>query len=125
MERILSEHEEWAIRLCHHDFAGMTTDTAAGTFMKVSQRRIQQLLRSAEQKAPQLFPILTKHQVEIRWLINDAGLTFEQVAETLRVSVNSVSNTVQLLKVKGVLIERRKKTVQYQNWHDSQIKEKF
>ena len=124
MKRILTKQEETAIRLSHHDFVGLTTDKAA-EIMGVSQRRVQQLLQSAEQKAPQLFPILTKHQAEIKWLINEAGLTFEQVAEVLKVTPNSVSNTVKVLKEKDVYIERRKKTVQYQDWMDGQVKEKF
>ena len=124
MERILTKLEEAAICFCHHNHLGLNTDRAA-LIMGITQRRVQQLLQSAEQKAPQLFPILTKHQVEIRWLINEAGLTFEQVAEILEISASSVSSTVKVLKEKGVFIGRRKKTVQYQNWMDSQIKEKF
>lgn len=124
MKRILTQLEETAIHFCHHDLVGFTTDEAA-KILGLSQRRVQQLLQSAEQKAPQLFPLLTRHQAAIKWLINEAGLTFEQVAGVLEISVNSVSNVVKTLKEKGVHIERRKKTAQYQNYMDGQIREKF
>ena len=124
MNRIITPKEEQVIRLCHHDFAGLTTEQAAQQ-MGISRRRVQQLLQSAKHKAPQMFPILTAHQMEIRALINDGGLTFEQVAETLGISANTVSSIVETLKKAGVYLEKRKPTKSYCSWMDSQIKAKF
>ncbi len=124
MKRILTDHEEEAYRWCHQDFEGLATAEAAEK-MGISQRRIQQLLRSVEQKCPQLFPILTKRQVEIQSLINDIGLTFEQIAQLLNISTRTVEGTVLALKVKGIYLEKRKPTLLYRKWMDSQIAEVF
>ena len=93
--------------------------------MGVSQRRIQQLLQNIEQKCPQLFPVLTKRQVEIQSLINDGGLTFEQIAQLLDISIHTVKSIVLTLKIKGVYLEKRRPTVSYQKWMDDKILEKF
>ena len=124
MKRVLSQQEGIAIRNCHHDFFALTTEQAAQR-MGVSKRRIQQLLQSAKQKVPTFFPILTARQNTIKQLINDSGLTFEQVAETLDISTNTVSSIVEVLKKKGVYLEKRKPTKPYESWMDSQIRKKF
>ncbi|HDY88780.1 MAG TPA: HTH domain-containing protein [bacterium] len=123
-ERILTNHEELAYRYCHQDFKGLTTAKAAEK-MGVTQRRVQQLLRSAVQKCPQLLPILTKRQTEIRLLINDDGFTSEQIAQLLNISIHTVGSTVSVLKTKGIYLEKRKPTLSYQKWMDNQITEKF
>lgn len=124
MKRILTEQEVEVIHFCHHDHCGYATSTAA-IMMKISQRRVQQLLNSAERKAPQLFPILSTQQNRVKDFINDWGMTFEQIASELKISVHTVDSVVTTLKEKGVFIEKRKKTVPYQNFMDSQVKEKF
>ena len=77
MKRILTKKEEMAIRLVHHDFFGMTTKLAA-LQMGLGQRRVQQLLQSVRLKAPQMFPILTKQQADVRFWITERGYTFER-----------------------------------------------
>lgn len=54
MERLITEQEEQAIRLCHFNFGNLSTKAAA-VIMGISQRRVQQLLQSAKKKAPQLW----------------------------------------------------------------------
>ncbi len=124
VKRLLSKLEEQAIRNCHHDHCGLTTKEAA-VVMGIGQRRVQQLLRNAKRKAPQLFPILTKRQTYIRSLINDYGCTFEEVARILFISIRTVDSTVNTLRKKGVLFGKRKQTVAYQDFMDSEIKEKY
>ena len=124
MKRILTDHEEEAYRWCHQDFEGLATAEAAEE-MGMSQRRIQQLLQSVEQKCPQLFPVLTKYQDAIKSLINDGGLTFEQIAQLLNVSKYTVKNIVSTLKAKGIYLEKRKPTLSYCKWMDGQIANKF
>ncbi len=124
MSRILTVKEEQAIRLCHHSFVGAPTKEAA-QIMGISQRRIQQILKNAKLKAPQMFPILTKRQAEVRTLINDSGLTFEQVAKVLDISANTVSGIVETLKGNGVCLEKRKPTKHYQDFMDNEVVEKF
>ncbi|HDY88528.1 hypothetical protein LCGC14_0360330 [marine sediment metagenome] len=123
-ERILTIPEEQAYRLCHQDFDGLTTAEAAEK-MGISQRRIQQLLQNVEQKCPQLFPVLTKRQVEIQSLINDEGCNFRQIALISGISIHAVGNMVEALKAKGIYLEKRKPTLSYQKWMDGQIVNRF
>lgn len=124
MERLITKQEEKAVKLCHHDFRGLTTAKAA-IKMGISQRRVQQLLQNVSLKAPQLFPILTLRQIQIRDYINENGFTFEQIAKELDVSICTVSGWVETLKKKGVCLERRKPTVHYENWMDDKIVRKI
>lgn len=124
MKRIITEQEERAIRLCHHDFGGLTQKDAARLMGKTRQR-VQQLLQSAEQKILSLFPILTKRQVEVRDYINKSGLTYEQIAKILNVSKSNVGNIVETLKKKKVYLEKREPVRKYELWMDSQIVQKF
>ena len=105
-DRIISLDEESVYRLCHHDFGGLTTQDAA-FLIGMSTRRINQLLESLEQKAPQLFPILTKKQVEIRDYINERGLNYGQIAHILGISINTIADTVTVLKRKGIRFRKR------------------
>ena len=77
---MITEKEQQAYRLCHHDFAGLTVDQAANR-MKVSARQVQKLLKSLEKKAPQLFPILSAKDKFIVESITEKGYTYAQISE--------------------------------------------
>lgn len=64
MKRFLTEDEENAIRMCHHDFGHMLPYRAAKA-MGITGAELQKLLTSARKKAPQLFPILSGPQYQI------------------------------------------------------------
>ena len=64
MKRNITQKEEEAIRLVHHEFKGLTVYQAARV-MQVSPAHIGKLLQSAKKKAPQLFPILTPRQLAV------------------------------------------------------------
>ncbi len=57
-KRVLTEGQEWAIRLCHHDFGGMSLDEAADV-MGVSLSQVALALEAAEEIAPSMFPLRT------------------------------------------------------------------
>ncbi len=123
-KRILTETEEAAYRYCHQDFWGLSKVETA-TNMQVTVRRVQQLLASVESKCPQLSRVLAPQQARVQSLINDQGCTYEQIAAILEISEAAVASTVQALKAKGVFLEKRKKTIQYQSHLDNQVREKF
>lgn len=124
IERVLTKTEESAYRYCHQDFDGQSKVDAA-IMMGISVRRVQQLLASVESKCPSLSHVLPPQQAKVQSLINDNGATFEQIALILGISESAVASTVQALRDKGVYLERRKKTVPYENHMDNQIKEQF
>ena len=111
MKKILSDQEVQTIRLCHHDFDGLSIKQAA-LKMGLSQRRIQQLLQSAKRKAPQMFPILTPRQADVQYFISEYKYTYKQIAKELHISEQTVVKTVRTLREKGAYIEKRKPTIQ-------------
>lgn len=123
-KRILTETEETAYRFCHQDFEGLSKVNAAHA-MNISVRRVQQLLASVEHKCPSLSHVLPPQQAKVQSLINDQGCTHEQIAIILEISESAVASTVQALRDKGVFLEKRKKTVRYEDHLDSQVKERF
>ena len=124
IERILTEQEERAYRLCSQDFKGLPKEVVAKR-MGVSVRRVQQLLASVESKCPQLSHVLPPQQAKVQSLINDQGCTYEQIAQILNISISAVASTVQALRDKGVFLEKRHKTIPYENHLDSQVTETF
>ena len=123
-DRVLTEFEEKVLRLCHHDFEGRTQALAA-FHLDVSQKKISKTLSHLREKAPQLFPILTKRQALIRGLIVECGFTHRQVAETQHISVDTVDSTVATLKEKGICFPHSRKTISYEEWMDKYAKRMF
>ncbi len=123
-KRILTETEEAAYRFCHQDFDGRPKVEAA-IMMGITVRRVQQLLASVEEKCPQLSRVLPPQQAKVQSLINDQGCSYEQIAVILELSVVAVASTVRALRDKNVFLEKRKKTVRYENHLDSQVTERF
>lgn len=124
MKRILTLFEEHVIRLCHHDFGGMTQQEAA-SYLSVSQKKISKALSRVKALAPQLFPILTKEQAYIRDCIVDEGLSHLQIAILQHISVETVDSIAATLKSKGVCLGRPSKTLRYETWMDKLAKRKF
>lgn len=123
-DRIVTQFEEQVIRLCHHDFSGLTQEEAAEQ-LQCSQGEISRAIGRLKLKAPQLFPILTEQQAFIRDCIIEEGLTHQQIAIFLNISESTVASTVATLKEKGVCFEQPHKTLQYENWMDTPIKHRI
>lgn len=121
MKRILTQDEETVIRLVHHDFAGVSVEVAA-TQMGCSVRKIKGLLRSAERKAPTMFPIITPRQ---RAIIEMYGqhMSRESVMAGLEIGITTLEKEVTFLREHKLLWNR--KPDQYRSWMDGDIKEKF
>lgn len=107
-DRKITEREQMAYWYRHHDFKGFTVKRTA-FIMGITQRRVNQLLQSLKQKAPQLFPILTKQQADVLYLITELGLTHEQVGWRLLISEEAVAGVVRTLRKKDMQIRRRSK----------------
>lgn len=120
---MLTQQEQNVIRLCHHEFKGLSRKRAAKE-LGITESRVGQLLRSTKRKTPQLFPILTYDQNKIYRLVNQ-GWTHEKIAHKFNTTVITVNNIVAGLKRKGVVINKRPKTVRYEKWMDKQVVERF
>ena len=123
-KRVISKFEEEVIRLCHHDFAGLT-QTEAAQRLDVSQGLISETLAHIKKKAPQLFPILTKRQGLVRDYIVDEGLTHQQIAILLLTSEHCIDSTVATMKAKGVCFEKPRKLLRYERWMDKHVRRKL
>ena len=58
MKRLITKRQEQILRLCHHDFEGLTQEQAAEK-LGVSRPVITKALACIEKIMPQYFPILT------------------------------------------------------------------
>ncbi len=124
-DRVLTVHEEHVYRLIHHDFAGLTQEEAA-ELLNISQSEVSRTVSHLRDKAPQLFPILTRLQVHVRGFILEQGFTHQQIAEAMGTSEGTVDSIVATLKDKGVCFEKPiGKTVQYTEGMDGDVTEKF
>ncbi|KKK56721.1 hypothetical protein LCGC14_1416840 [marine sediment metagenome] len=121
MKRKISNDEERAFRLCHHDYGGKSVEYAA-VMMDISVKEIKQLLCCIKHKAPQLFPILTPQHRAILTMYNQ-GISRATVAEDLNITLPVLKRRVRFLRTHGYLRDR--KVVRYQPHMDSQVVQKF
>ena len=123
MQRKLSDKEEQAIRLVHHDFIGLTRKAAAAK-MNISEQRLSSLLQSVKKKAPQMFPILMQNQVDVRSLVMDSGMDRQRIADYYNWPIKKVDNIIAQLRKKGISLTVPK-TVRYEPHMDNKIARKF
>ena len=121
MKRILTEDEETAIRLCHHDFGGESVEGAA-TYMDRPVGEVRQLLQEAQRKAPQMFPILTPQHRAILTMY-DQHVSRKAIAEGLGITLATLEKRVVFLHKHGFLWNR--KPDQYRPSMDGQVKQRF
>ena len=123
-KRIITERQEQAYRLCHHDFGGKTI-TEAAEIMGISQRAVSYLLNKLKKTSPQLFPILTicQKQVYDLWL---EGRSRCCIAERLGVTESTIKSIINCVNKKfGYEVLRRDKTLSYDGSMDNNVKQKF
>lgn len=99
--RHITENEEQAYRLCHHDFAGLIIKEAAKR-MKMSSNTVRMLLKSLRAKFPLLFPILTRKQHLVYYLYVKKGLSQYKIAKYLRTAQSNVWDLLNRAKKKGM-----------------------
>ena len=122
---MITKQEITAYRFCHHDFGGLPTAEAA-SHMGVSQRRVQQLLKSLEQKAPQLFPILTKQQAKDYHYYTVEGWTVKEIAEHTHRTTNAICKSIERAVERGMPRPgKRGSALRYEPFMDNRVKERF
>ncbi len=120
-KRILSQLEEKVLRACHHDFGGLSIKEAAKK-IECSPETIKLILKQAERKAPQLFPILTPQHRAIL-LMYDKHMSRASIAEGLGISEQDLHKEIAFLRKHKFLWNR--KMDQYDPLMDVRVKEKF
>lgn len=121
IKRVLTRDEELAIRACHQDFGGMSVVSAA-TVLGITPHRVASLLRSAEKRAPTLFPILTHRQaLVLEWWESNKT----EPPESVRKLDGGIKDDIAFLR-KHRFITSKPETVQFNPaLHEGRIKEVF
>jgi transposase len=120
--RKISETEEQAYRLVHHEFGGLSKDAAA-EFMGITVQALNRLLAAVQRIAPQLFPILTREQARVKNFY-DQGLSIDDIAKTLEIKERRVQTILGQLRDLEV-ITFVPKTLMYGTHLDDKIVERF
>jgi DNA-binding NarL/FixJ family response regulator len=120
--RKITEQQEKAYRLVHHDFAGLSKEMAAN-LMKISVQAINRLLSEVKKAAPQLFPILTPEQAKVK-RIYDQGFSIDDIANQLNFKERRVQTILGQLRKLGA-IAFSPKIVSYRPHMDDEISERY
>lgn len=124
MKKNLSSKQVQAYRLVSGDFEGLPVIEAA-KHMNITPQAVNRLLDRVRTTCPQLFPLLTKQEVDVKALLV-IGWSNQEIADQLRVCLSRVRQIIGAINDKqGTVRLPPVKIVQYQPFMDSQIKEKF
>jgi transposase len=122
---VITKKQERILRLCHHDFGGLTQAEAAQR-LGVSQSVISNALKYVEKVIPDFFPILTKLEAQIYHHYMTEGWSVDEIAEHFGLTPNSIYKTLQRVKNKGMYFTKAKgRALQYDPSMDANIKEIF
>ena len=124
MQKNLSDKQVQTYRLVSGNFEGLSTDEAAKR-MGTTPQAVNRLLSRAKKLCPQLFPLLTKQEADVKALFA-AGWTNVEIADKLQVSLSRISQIIGSVNEKqGTTCCGPVKIIPYYPWMDSQIREKF
>lgn len=128
MTRKIPEILERVYRLRHHNFAGLDSKTVA-KILGVTQHCINKYMQKLKRIAPQLFPILTKRQMDVYVLREYMGMTHPEIEQHLGMSPGTSGATVYFMRKKGMYfqpdVRHRANTVWYRTWMDDEVVRKF
>ena len=126
MKTALSEKQLTAYQLCSGEFEGFSSSVAAKK-MGISIQALTGLLRRAAEICPQIFPMLTKQEADVKALL-EISWTREDIANQFGISLSRISQIINSLysKRSGVIADSRPVVMQrYEGYLDNQIKRKF
>jgi len=123
MKKLPTEFQINVYKACHCQYDGLTISEAA-TRLGVLPAKVKQAIRAIRKITPVI--LLTKNEGHIRNFIHDFGLTHEQVARVMDMTVKNVERIVMNLRKKGIVSMPKPKTVQYNGtFADDKIVRKF
>ena len=101
-KRLITKRQEEALKLCHHDFSGLTQEEAAKE-MGITQSAVNDLLNRVKKVAPQLVPILTKHEFKIYNYYIEKNWSVTEIAEHFNLTESAIYATLIRAKKKGMV----------------------
>ena len=128
-ERQITQEQEMAYRLCHHDFFGLSNGDAAD-IMGTTPHAVDCLLNRLRAVAPQLFPILRPFTARVYRLFVHDSMTIREIADEMCVGVLSVRTVLKRLhrdrKRTGLYFPSgTSRRLSYCNWMDPHIRTAF
>lgn len=142
MKRLITEKQEQALRLCHHDFENLTQVEAAKR-IGISQSALSELLAKVKKVLPQYFPILTKLEYKCYNYYMNEGWSVDEIAEHLGETKTTIYKALGRAYEKGMWrpkahgriqsydeLQERYITIEDgettdDNWLDFHVKQKF
>ncbi len=124
MKSQLSAKQIKAFQLCSGELRGMTTIEAAAD-MGISVQAVNRLLARAEERCPELFPLLTRQEARVRELMDNNGLCNSAIAMKLGLSLQRISQISMSIDDK---LGRRDQPIvmeRYESHLDSKVVRKF
>ncbi|KKN21068.1 hypothetical protein LCGC14_0928940 [marine sediment metagenome] len=124
-KRLITKKQEQALKLCHHEFDGLTQVEAAEQ-VGISHQAISDLLARVKKVLPQYFPIFTK--LEMRWyhyyMVD--GWSVADIAEYTESSPDTIYKALKRIRSKGAYFtEPTNRVLSYDESMDANIKQKF
>ena len=132
-KRLITERQEQVLKLCHHDFRGMTQEEAA-KIMGITRRAVCFLLERVKKVLPQYFPILTKHEAKIYHYYMVEGWDVSEIADYFELEERTIYYALERAVEKGMRPTTPKNRIlSYDeliekygiDWVDSQVKHQF
>ena len=125
MKTNLTQKQIQAYLLVSGEHEGLPVVEAAKR-MSITPQAVNRLLNRAKKSCPQLFPLLTKQEADVKGLFR-AGWTRTEIADKLQVSLSRVSQIIGSANEKQgtVCSFETVKMTHYEPWMDGQIREKF
>lgn len=100
-KRLITKRQEQALKLCHHNFEGLTQEEAAKR-MGIDRKNVSKLLDRVKKVLPKYFPIVTKEEAKVYHYYMDEGWSVEDIAEHMNLTENAVYLALQRTQNKGM-----------------------
>jgi len=124
-KRLITERQEQALKLCHHDLEGLT-QTEAAERMGIIRRVVNRLLEAVKKALPDYFPILTKQEANVYHHYEKLGRTVNEIAESTDLSHETIYGTLRRARAKGMPFTKSKgRILRYHEGMDDEIVFKF
>ncbi len=124
-ERVITERQEQALRLVHHDLGGHTVQETAA-LMGITPAAVGRLLASVKKVLPQFFPVLTEQEAKCYHHLVVEDWSPSDIATNLDISIAAVYHTLERCKAKGKPFPGSSgRVLSYQPDMDNRVKTKF